>query len=59
MATQCGTAYIEPDELKTQSWTSRRNAWLAWREGRREDRRFAFERLRDAPALLDPDMVDK
>ena len=59
MATQCGSAYIEPDELKTQSWISRRNAGPAWREGRREDRRFAFERLRDALVLQDSDMIDK
>ena len=57
--TQCGSVYIESDELKLQSWSNRRNAWLAWRAERREDRRFAFARLRDALALQDSDMIDK
>ena len=59
VATQWGSVYIESEELKHQSWSHRRNAWLAWREGRREDRRFAFARLRDALALQDSDMIDK
>ena len=58
ITTQCGSVYIESDELKLQSWSNRRNAWLAWRDERREDRRFAFARLRDALALQDSDMID-
>ena len=52
------SAYIEPLELKTQSSTKRKEAWLLWREKRREDRKWAFARLRDALALQDFDMID-
>ena len=41
----------------TQSWECRRDAWLALRQQKRKDRRFGWDRLRDAMALQDSDMV--
>ena len=51
--------YVEPLELKTQSIANRKRAWLQWRENRREDRKWAFARLRDALALQDASMIDE
>ena len=36
----------------------RQQAWRAWRDARRESRRFAFARLREALALDDPDLIE-
>ena len=58
-ATSAGSAYVEPLELKTQPSIIRKKAWLAWRENRREDRKWAFARLRDAFALQDADMIER
>ena len=57
--TSAGSAYVEPLELKTQPCITRKKAWLAWRENRREDRKWAFARLRDALALQDADMIER
>ena len=58
-ATRAGSAYVEPLELKTQPSIIRKKAWLAWRENRREDRKWAFARLRDALALQETDMIEQ
>ena len=59
LVTGAVSAYVEPLELKTQSCITRKKAWLAWREKRSEDRRWAFARLRDALALQETDMIER
>ena len=59
LVTSAISAYVEPLELKTQSNIARKEAWLAWRKERSEDRKWAFARLRDALALQETDMIER
>ena len=43
--------YAESPELMRRSRSERVKAWEAWYEKRKELRRFAFDRLRDALAM--------
>ena len=51
--------YVEPLELQTHSLADRKRAWFQWRDGRREDRKWAFARLRDALSLQDDSMIEE
>ena len=51
-------SYVESEEMMLQPCDVRQQAWRAWRDARRESRRYAFARLRDACALGVPDFMD-
>ena len=50
--------YLEPQNMLDQPREVRQQAWRDWRDARRESRRFAFARLREALALGDPNLIE-